>query len=107
MHMAKDRETRIPEDIDLQPPGWELNGDPIQVPEADQDALWQAVADAVTILRHIGGTVTVAPVRIELGPDVYKTVEYVFRWNSFVPPAREAQAEPVEEEKPALAAVGD
>lgn len=110
--MAKDRETRIPEQFDPQPEGWQIDGDPVRVQEGQEDQLYAALEDAVTILRHIGGTMQIVPVRIELGPGVFKTVEYAFRWNSFVPPLREPklaheapeEPEPEPEQEPALAA---
>lgn len=107
--MAKDRETRIPEQFDAQPEGWEVDGDPVRVQAGQEDQLYAAIEDAVTILRHIGGTMQIVPVRVELGPEVFKTVEYAFRWNSFVPPVREQKpeaAEPAEEpeQEPALSA---
>lgn len=101
--MAKDRETRIPEQFDPVPAGWELNGEPVRVDAEDEDQLAKAVWDAVTIMRYIGGAVTMLPIRVELAPgtDIYKTVEYAFKWNSFVPPARpEPKPEPVAEAEP-------
>jgi hypothetical protein len=97
--MAQSRETRIVEDVAPEvPEGWELDGDGFTVDAEQQDSLFQAVADATTILRHIGGVVQIAPVRRKLADNIYVTTEYAFRWNSFVPPVKEESA---------LEAVGD
>jgi hypothetical protein len=91
--MAKDRETRIPEDNGYDvPEGWEPDGEGFTVSAEQPDSLFQAVADATTILRHIGGVVQIAPVRRELAPGVFVTVEYAFRWNSYAPPVRDEVA---------------
>lgn len=97
--MAQDRETRIPEDY-LQPPeGWELDGEPITFPVEDTDALEEAVRAAATVTRFIGGVVQIAAIREEVAPKIFVPREYVWRWNSYLPPVKQengASAEPVE-----------
>lgn len=84
--LAQDRETRIPESDPVEvPEGWELDGDGFAVGEGQTDSLLQALIDATTIIRHIGGVVSVAPVRRKLGENIYVTTEFAFRWNSFSP----------------------
>lgn len=97
--MAQDREMREPETEQAVPEGWELDGDPVQLPD-DDDALFQLVLDALRILRRVGGVVQIAAVRRELSPGtkLYETVEYVARWNSYSPPVKaeaEQNGEPV------------
>lgn len=95
--MAKDRETRIPEDNGYEvPEGWEPDTEGFTVSAEQTDSLFQSVIDATTILRHIGGVVQIAPVRRELAPGIYVTTEYVFRWNSYSPPVKDEPAEEAE-----------
>lgn len=80
-----ERETRIPEEEFAVPGGWDVDGDPIMVPAGATDQLYAALEDAATIVRHIGGAVTIAAVREKLAEGVFVTREYAIRWSSFVP----------------------
>lgn len=93
--MAQDRQTRIPEEELGIPEPWEIDGDPFTVPADEPDQLEDALQGAKHILRLIGGAVTILPIRRQLGGDAYVTTEYLFKWNSYVPPVRE---QPVEEQ---------
>jgi hypothetical protein len=101
--MAQDREMREPETDDGIPEGWELDGLPLQVPD-DDDALFALTLDVLRILRRVGGVVQIAAVRKEIAPGtkLYRTYEYIARWNSYSPPVK--GDEPVPE--PVLAEAG-
>jgi hypothetical protein len=86
--IAQDRETRIPEEFLQAPEGWELDGDPVTCPVEDQDALEEAIRAAATVTRFIGGVVQIAAIREEVAPKIFVPREYVWRWNSFLPPAK-------------------
>jgi hypothetical protein len=96
--MAQDREMREPETDEPIPEGWELNGQPIQVPDED-DALFALTLDVLRILRRVGGVIQIAAVRKEVAPGtkLFETVEYVARWNSYSPPV---PSQPVENGEP-------
>ena len=48
--------------------------------------------------RFIGGVVQIAAIREEVAPKIFVPREYVWRWNSYLPPAKRADENGVEPE---------
>lgn len=86
--------------MSTQPRTWAIDGDPLTVGLQDQDELYAAMTEAVSILTRIGGSVIIAAERTQIAPDVWQTTGYIFKWSSFFPGKR---LEPMEQE-PELAA---
>jgi hypothetical protein len=92
--MAATREQRVEENMMDIPEGFELDGDPYIVPAEERDALDEAFEAAKYVLRFYGGVTWFVPVRVEVKPGtgIYRTVEYAFFWNSYVPPKKADEA---------------
>jgi hypothetical protein len=86
---------------------------PIDLPEraadgppytpVDPSEAQQAFVDCEAMLRHLGGTLLIAPHRAEVSPDRWITLGYQFRHESYVPAIKQRPEEEAEEITPAEA----
>jgi hypothetical protein len=74
------------------PDGWQLDGPQIYVPYDDEDQLEQVVREWVSVLRNVGGVVTMAADKHEIGPGVWRNRGFAVKWNSFAPGERLPEA---------------
>lgn len=91
--MPVERNWTVPEDQHHQPEiGLTEDGDlllqPRVIRDDDPDSLFDAVAEVVSILRRVGGTIQIASQRAEVAPNLVVTESYIFAYNSFTPLVR-------------------
>ena len=75
---------------------WQIDADPFMVD--DDEAIGEAVFEAVRILTRIGGAIIIAANREEVAPEHYVTTGIMMRWTSYAPAKRLPKDEPQAEE---------
>lgn len=79
---------------------WTVDSDPFVVESHDSGELFASLLEATQILSRIGGVVMIAAVREEVAEDLFQTVRYAFRWNSYAPAKRMDKPQPVPDPDP-------
>lgn len=75
--------------MSTQPRQWTVDADHFVVDFSDEDELWAALMETRSILGRIGGSMIIAANREQIGPDLWETTGFVFKWSSFMPGQRQ------------------